>query len=198
MIRLDSFGFFSLLNIGLYVDKRICPGFRYRVRFNDTEDYAFRGEAWVLASIGMGYSSRLTFAKSRGSSESYCFWPDNREAGYSFSIDVLRGGETFTVIDSAGQVVGEAVIQSVNKYQVEQSMEADKGTVRKHVCVHFACAVTYFQRHSDIINIDIREDEMVQGIAEVVKERREREAITKSIAGVTLSRIGNCTLHVQV
>ncbi|KAL5009570.1 hypothetical protein ScPMuIL_011875 [Solemya velum] len=184
--------------IGLYVDRRVCPGFRYRVRYNSTEEYAFRGEPWLLASIGMGYSSRLTFTKGQGSSETYCFWPDNRDAGYSFSIDVLRGGDSFTVVDSAGQVVGDAVVHSVNKYQMEQSMEADSGTVRKYVCVHFACTVTYFQRHSDIINIDNKEDEVVKGIAEVVKEKREKEARTQCIADVFLSRVGNCTFHLQI
>lgn len=75
---------YELPVIGTYVDPRILPGFRYKVRPAESKKKIFNGQALRLVSIGMGYAKRLTFepeANQLNTSENH-FWSDSIPCGY--------------------------------------------------------------------------------------------------------------------
>lgn len=95
--------------IGVYIDPRVCPGFKYYVKpLNSPGDVPhtlppmFGGRALTLQSIGRGYSRRLTFEADQNkltNNKNY-FWSDNRQEGYVFELEVVSVGDKFTVFDS--------------------------------------------------------------------------------------------------
>lgn len=70
--------------VGTYVDPRIVPGFRYRVRLAGSKKRFFNGRALRLVSVGMGYAKRITFEPDQerlNESENH-FWSDSNPDGY--------------------------------------------------------------------------------------------------------------------
>ncbi|KAJ8974134.1 hypothetical protein NQ317_004500 [Molorchus minor] len=73
--------------IGVYIDKRVIPGFKYRVRPlppvgkpSTINKCLFNDRALTLQSIGRGYAKRFTFEADKNNlnnNENY-FWGDNR------------------------------------------------------------------------------------------------------------------------
>lgn len=100
------------------------------------------------------------------------------------------------IYDSMNQSVGEVVVESVEGPQVEESMTAYKGDVRKMVRVRFTCTVHHhirFEHNLDIANA-INDIQVVEGLVELVKTRKLKEATVVCIKDVFLNKIGQCTL----
>lgn len=75
---------FELPVVGTYVDPRIVPGFRYKVRVAGSKGRLFNGQALRLNSIGMGYAKRITFEcdpNNLNESQNH-FWSDSNPDGY--------------------------------------------------------------------------------------------------------------------
>lgn len=82
MISLCSWFLSVLTLLGTFVDEQILPGFYYRVRRIDSDDFLFGGEARLLLNIGMGYGKRITFLgnSTKDNSEFY-FYSDTETKG---------------------------------------------------------------------------------------------------------------------
>lgn len=101
--------------VGVYVDKRVIPGFKYRVRPLPSVGKSptrmpclFRGRALTLQSIGRGYARRFTFEADENSlnnNENY-FWSDNRPEGFAFELEVISDGDKFTIFDANKEAQG--------------------------------------------------------------------------------------------
>ncbi|XP_005112035.1 uncharacterized protein LOC101847164 [Aplysia californica] len=180
--------------VGVYVDKRVCPGFRYRVRRAGSNRFFFQNEARTLESIGMGYGKRLTFTgEQRNNNENY-FWSDSEPEGYAFSIQAVDEGMKFLVMDVDEAVVGEGVVSRIHEPQEETTMTAGKDGVTKRVAVTLTCSVTYYHRHHyGLIDMMVHENqETISGEAVLHKSRKSRKASLVSVEGVFLQRVGQC------
>lgn len=107
--------------VGVYVDKRILPGFKYRVRpLSDPYDVSnkkllqplFNGKALTLKAIGRGYARRLTFETVNDKSIEH-FWSDNRPEGYAFEIEAVTEGDKFTVYEVDNEPQGTAEVLKI-------------------------------------------------------------------------------------
>lgn len=94
--------------VGVYIDKRVIPGFKYRVRplpsigeDSTKHECLFDGRALTLKSIGRGYARRFTFEadKNRLNDNENYFWSDNRQEGYAFELEVISENDKFTLYD---------------------------------------------------------------------------------------------------
>lgn len=95
--------------VGVYIDKRVIPGFKYRVRplpaigeDSMKHECLFDGRALTLSSIGRGYARRFTFEADENSlnnNKNY-FWSDNRPEGYAFEVEVISVNDKFTLYDA--------------------------------------------------------------------------------------------------
>lgn len=95
--------------VGVYIDKRVIPGFKYRVRPLPAigenpmkHECLFDGRALTLQSIGRGYARRFTFEADKNSlnnNKNY-FWSDNRQEGYAFELEVISENDKFTLYDA--------------------------------------------------------------------------------------------------
>lgn len=190
----------SLSDTGLYfsgfhLDNRVCPGFTYHVRDLRTDREVLEGEPRVLQSIGMGYGKRLTFKGDKRNLNDCYFWTDNNPEGYGFAIRVVSKGDNFVIYDSLNQSIGDVVIESVEGPQVEESMKCCKGDVTKMVCVRFTCSIRYHnkleQNLYDIANQDLQS---LDGLVEITKSKKSKEAMVSCIRDVNISKVGMCTL----
>lgn len=181
--------------IGFHVDDRICPGFKYHVRYLGSNRQVFHGEPRLLESIGMGYGKRLTFKGDNPNIQDCVFWSDSNPEGYGFSISVINKGEKYMIYDSLNQRIGDIVIESVQEPQVEEAMTCCKGDVTKMVRVQFTCSIQYHNRldHSlyHIVNKDLQ---TVNGIAVVTRDRKSREAKVVCIKDIKFLNMETCTL----
>lgn len=108
--------------IGVYIDKRICPGFKYKVLplpGADSQLYTpphlFEGKALTLRSIGRGYARRFTFEANKNclnNNENY-FWSDNRPEGFAFELELVSKGDKFTVFDANHEAQGTLEILKI-------------------------------------------------------------------------------------
>lgn len=108
--------------VGVYIDNRIIPGFKYRVRplpgyhtQSVEKPYIFNEKALTLRSIGRGYSRRFTFqadATSLNNNENY-FWSDSRPEGFAFELELVSQGDRFTVFDANHEAQGTLEIMSI-------------------------------------------------------------------------------------
>ncbi|XP_014668807.1 PREDICTED: uncharacterized protein LOC106810056 [Priapulus caudatus] len=178
--------------IGTYVDPRITPGFRYRVRCLGGALWQFDGEPRLLTHVGCGYGKRLSFG-CRGDVER--FYSDNATAGYAFVVCCLRRGDAFTVHDEVGRAVAAATVvdgDAVGQTE-EVSCFADAERVEKRVEVSFSCDLSFAAPrgrlrplYADAHAIPLR------GVATVVKTARE--ACVVSVTGVVVPLLGRCFL----
>lgn len=138
--------------IGVYVDPRIVPGFKYRVRTiyeNQSKDkWLFKGEALELHSIGRGYSRRLTFAPGKGhlNSNPNYFWADSNENGFAFELETVSPGDKFTVFDANHVPVGTLDILQNQAPQEEVGHRIlSDGSVEKTARVRSLCKVEWYE-----------------------------------------------------
>jgi len=107
--------------VGVYIDKRVCPGFKYKVLplpgVNETQTlpYLFESKALTLRSIGRGYARRFTFEADENclnDNENY-FWSDNRPEGFAFELELVSNGDKFTVFDANHEAQGTLEILKI-------------------------------------------------------------------------------------
>lgn len=184
--------------IGVYIDPRIMPGFRYRVRRLRSDKYLFDGQALVLQSIGLGFAKRITFEGNSYNFNDNYFWSDSDPNGFAFALEAVRPGDQLSIIDGNGSLVGEVKVESVPFLQEELSSKVVNGDVIKHVHVTLKCSVTYHQRHHGTVNLMVQDVETLSGVAQVIKRKGTRVAALDCISDVTCNCIrGPCTLLVE-
>ncbi|XP_014278435.1 uncharacterized protein [Halyomorpha halys] len=171
--------------IGVYVDPRIVPGYKYKVRpiqeNGSKEKWLFKGEALELQSIGRGYSRRLTFAPGKGNlnSNPNYFWADSSEMGYAFELELVSSGDKFTVYNAYQVPVGtlEFLQNQMPQEEVGHRILSD-GSVEKTARVKSFCKVEWYEEESELIV-------PMSGIAVSIKNKRDGKVKTKMI-GVTV------------
>ncbi|KAL4232716.1 hypothetical protein ACF0H5_007404 [Mactra antiquata] len=183
---------------GFDIDSRIVPGYRYYVRYIGTNEYLFNGEARRLLSIGLGYGRRMTFEGDSLNFNDNYFWSDSIPEGFAFSIESVREGEVYVIIDSKSQEIGCVEIEKTDFPQVEESTHMEGKSVVKNVKVRFACLLKMNMYNQRLINITPQEVEIVEGTAEVVKERGSNDSVVRCIKDVYFQSLGWCTLHQEL
>ncbi|KAL8573585.1 hypothetical protein ACOMHN_047855 [Nucella lapillus] len=185
--------------IGVYVDPKIVPGFRYRIRRVGTERYLFEGRALTLQSVGLGYGKRLTFAGDSLNFNDNYFWSDSDPNGFAFSLDAVHLGHQMMVYGAEGSgVIGEVKVVRVPGVQEEISSEVVNGDIIKRARVTLECQVTYYQCQHGRVNLKLHDVERMTGEAIVVKRKKSRAAVLDCIHDVTLACVpGTCTLQVD-
>ncbi|KAK6617808.1 hypothetical protein RUM43_014036 [Polyplax serrata] len=188
---------YELPVIGTYVDPRILPGFRYKVRPAESKKKIFNGQALRLVSIGMGYAKRLTFepeANQLNTSENH-FWSDSIPCGYGFEPVALDAGLKF-VIQGHGRPLGHAQIFRVDAPQKEVRQETENTpngpSVVKYIEVDVTCHVTLLSHSAN--------DKVmrVTGTAVVGKSSREPVAVLLRVENIGLdSQINLLFVHEQ-
>lgn len=184
---------------GVYVDPKIKPGFRYRVRHVGSERYLFNGRALTLQSVGLGYGKRITFAGDSLNFNDNYFWSDSDPNGFAFSLDAVQPGDKMTVYGCNGTgVVGEVKVERVPGIQDEITTEVVNGDVIKRVSLTLECSVTYFQRQHGMVNLRLQDMERMSGEAIVIKRKGSRVAALDCVYNVSLACMsGPCTLQVE-
>ncbi|PSN44392.1 hypothetical protein C0J52_05754 [Blattella germanica] len=171
--------------VGVYVDSRIVPGFRYRVRPIENENstgakpkYFFNGRALALQSVGRGYSRRLTFQADENTlnnNDNY-FWADSRPEGFAFELEVVSPGDKFTLHDANHVAAGTIEILENNAPQEEISQVVQKdGSIEKTVRIRSLCKVEWFENGQSAVVMPIR------GLAMAVKSKHENATVTRVI-----------------
>lgn len=105
---------------GVYIDKRIIPGFKYRVRplpslAEPTKKHQclFDNKALTLQSIGRGFARRFTFESEGNLSNDNYFYSDNRPEGYAFELEVVSENDKFTIFDMNDELQGTVEILKI-------------------------------------------------------------------------------------
>lgn len=108
--------------VGVYIDKRVTPGFKYRVRPlpevgkpSTIKKCLFDDRALTLQSIGRGYARRFTFEadKNKLNDNEHYFWSDNRPEGYAFELELISEGDKFTFFDTNKEAQGTVEVISL-------------------------------------------------------------------------------------
>ncbi|XP_067128816.1 uncharacterized protein [Centruroides vittatus] len=125
--------------VGTYVDRRVVPGFRYRVRLNHSKIRLFGGEALTLKSVGMGYGKRVVFEDKKPFLIDNYFWSDTHSDGYGFSLVAVGEGDRFDIRQTDnGASLGTVQVVDCQGGQREIRMKINEdGTVEKTVQVEF-------------------------------------------------------------
>ncbi|XP_073985718.1 uncharacterized protein isoform X2 [Rhodnius prolixus] len=138
--------------IGIFVDPRVVPGFKYRVRplqqNGYQEKWLFKRRALELESVGRGYSRRITFKADRGelNDNPHYFWADSRPEGFAFELELVSVGDKFTVFDASRLPVGtlEIARNQVPQEEVGHRILED-GSVEKTVRIRSLCKVEWYE-----------------------------------------------------
>ncbi|XP_046390726.1 uncharacterized protein LOC124159158 [Ischnura elegans] len=155
--------------VGLYVDPRIVPGFRYRVRSlvgpvpadcnADAKglNYLFGGRALTLLSIGNGYCHRFTFEAdtNRLNSNGNYFWSDSHPNGFAFELVVVSPGDKFTVHDANHLAMGTLEVVRMEMPQMEtgqrlsaETTDGEKRGTEKTIRLRMQCKFECFETGS--------------------------------------------------
>ncbi|XP_063239418.1 uncharacterized protein LOC134540543 [Bacillus rossius redtenbacheri] len=182
----------EFLAVGVWLDPRIAPGFRYRVRPVQEQDqcnglmkssHFFGGRALTLQSIGRGYARRVTFQPDTDhlNDNANFFWTDSWPLGFAFELVVTAVGDKFTLLDANHIPAGTLEILENMASQEEMShVVLPGGSVEKTVKLRILCKVEWFDgRNAEVAP--------VSGVAMVVKPRGESAA---SVSRVTKVSIG--------
>ncbi|XP_065200264.1 uncharacterized protein LOC135831590 isoform X2 [Planococcus citri] len=172
--------------VGVWIDRRIVPGFKYRVRPIDTEEfkdeYLFNGNGLTLQNIGNGYSRRIVFAPSSGqlNNNPNYFWSDSRTWGFAFQLQLVSVGEKYTVYDISNHPVGHLEIVQLQSPQEELSHAVlDDRSVEKSARVHCLAKMEWFDSN-EICVVSIC------GTAVSIKRKNSLAKVNK-ITGVMIS-----------
>ncbi|XP_017784893.1 PREDICTED: uncharacterized protein LOC108568361 isoform X2 [Nicrophorus vespilloides] len=170
--------------LGVYIDKRVITGFKYRVRplpcvqdnlpdtrRNHRECCLFGNRALTLESIGRGYSRRFTFEADKGclNNNNNYFWSDNHPGGYAFELEVISEGDKFTLFDVNGEAQGTVEVVKIEVPQFEIGMKVEKESVEKRVSVKFTGKVESFET-------GVAKPMLVSGVAVCIKTKKSKSA----------------------
>lgn len=170
--------------VGIYVDPKIVPGFRYKVRpipeqDSPVEKLLFNGQALELKSIGRGYSRRLTFQSDEGTlnNNPNYFWADSRPNGFGFEIDVVSPGDMFMIQDPNHMIIGTLQIAQIQGPQEEITHKVlDDGEVEKTIRVRTFCKIEWFQEN-DVVSVLVP----VSGVAIVSRPKHGSATVHRVI-----------------
>jgi len=179
------------------VDKRILPGFQYRVRKlggRNPERYLFRGKALALQSIGMGYGKRITFEGDTLNQNSNYFYSDTNPAGFALSLVAVSAGDQFTVTtpETEHPVAEVRLIEVESQEEIDCVVEEDMNLV-KRVQLSFCFDVDYASDHG-LMALYSRQRLQATGTAVVERKKNARKAFTTFIEGIELPHHGPVTL----
>ncbi|XP_046994832.1 uncharacterized protein LOC124606809 [Schistocerca americana] len=176
--------------VGVWVDPRIVPGFRYRVhplssQSTRRQKYLFGGRALVLESIGRGYSRRLTFQADENNLNENCnyFWADSNPEGFAFEIEAVSAGDKFTLHDANHLPIASLEVLQCQKPQEEvRHTVLDDGVVEKTIRVRALCKAEWFDdgQAPPVVPVD--------GLAVVT---RSRGAAAANVVRLTDVRVGS-------
>nr|KAG5699383.1 hypothetical protein BaRGS_008291 [Batillaria attramentaria] len=169
---------------GVYVDPRILPGFRYKVRHAGpgAQRYLFEGRAMTLQSIGLGYGKRLTFTgESLNFNDNY-FWSDSDPNGFAFSLEAVREGDRLSIYGNNGNSKNTGIYIFV----VHFFLQVVNGDVIKRVRVTMRCNVIYHHHSHGRVDYKLHEHGDPHGRGEKIRneelwERAGQEPVAKQI-----------------
>ncbi|PAA86728.1 hypothetical protein BOX15_Mlig014026g1 [Macrostomum lignano] len=178
---------------GTYVDPKILPGFKYRVRCLGPGGRSVFPEPRRLLSIGAGYGKRLTFdVKSLSSGEGANrrpvdhFWSDSWPEGYALSLSALDVGQRFALQTRSGQEIGRAEVTWTVPEPAECRLRLGADFVVASVPVAFRASVGLTACRC-LLGCHDYEDVAMTGIA-----RLERPAGSRAVA--TVARVDGVRL----
>ncbi|XP_019872693.1 uncharacterized protein LOC109600939 isoform X2 [Aethina tumida] len=176
--------------IGVYVDQRVVPGFKYRVRplpavgkKSTINKCLFDNRALTLRSIGRGYARRFTFEaddNKLNDNENY-FWSDNRPEGYSFELEVMSEGDKFTIFDLNHEAQGTLEILNIMGPQLEIGSSLIKNNVEKRANVKFTGKVEFFET-------GVAKPMPLSGTVVSIKTRSKATAEISKVLNVTIKK----------
>jgi len=182
--------------IGTYVDRRIVPGFSYKVRVLDSRRHMFEGRALPLLQIGKGYGKRITFKGDSHNGNQNYLWSDSNPEGCAFSLVAIERGDRFSIYDELSRPVGMAVVGAVESHlEVCTQVSSDDGAIRKQVRVTFACEVQFGGQPHGLMSVCSESVVQASGVALLVKGKGQREAKVEAVEGVDLPFHGPCILY---
>ncbi|KAK4872871.1 hypothetical protein RN001_014900 [Aquatica leii] len=172
--------------VGVYIDKRVCPGFKYKVQplpaSNDDQKplpHLFDGKALTLKSIGRGYSRRFTFESESNIKNDNYFWSDNRPEGFAFELELVSVGDKFTVFDVNHEAQGTLEILKIKVPQIELSNEFVGNGIKKKAKINFTGKVEFYET-------GVAKPMPMSGIATSVKKKLSTTAELLKISNVTI------------
>ena len=178
----------------MYVDRRVVPGFCYKIRKLDSNQYMFGGQVVRVSSIGMGYGKRITLEPDSPNEKDNYFYSDTHPGGYAFSLRALTGKEKFIVFDQEQRTVAQAGIQRVH-VENEATTDVDSdGNVIKTVSAMFTCSLR-FKRVASLLPLLSQQIVQLQGTVILIKERRVKSARIACIKDVMVKHVGSCTFE---
>lgn len=186
--------FIVLALSGTYIDPRVVPGFRYRVRKLGSDCFFFNGKAMALVGLGMGYGKRITFEGDTLNHNSNYFYSDTHPNGYGFSLVAAEPNDLFVVHDDT-RPVAEARLENVLIEKELSSEVKENGSLVKKVAITFTCTVQYFGDKHGLMPLYTSERLHLDGMAIIVRNKRACKAYTKVIKHVELQHFGNVTLE---
>ncbi|KAK9709642.1 hypothetical protein QE152_g26504 [Popillia japonica] len=138
--------------IGVYVDDRIIPGFKYRVQrlpghqaINAKKTYLFHDNPLILTSISRGYARRFNFERNQEfpDEENY-FYSDNHHGGYGFEIHAIFEGDKFTIYDANHEQQGILDVTEIVGHQIETGLSYKNGKIERKVQINFIAKVEFY------------------------------------------------------
>lgn len=175
------------------MDKRILPGFRYRVRKLgglNPERYLFKGKALTLQSIGRGYGKRITFEGETLNSNSNYFYSDTNPAGFGLSLVAVEAEQQFSVtgVEDTHPLAEAKIVSVLAQSEVCSRLEEDKSLVKEvRVTVNFD--IEYVGGHR-MMPIYLPQRLQATGIAMIERKHRARKAFTTFIEDIEIPHHG--------
>ncbi|XP_003745808.2 uncharacterized protein LOC100902795 [Galendromus occidentalis] len=168
--------------IGTYVDKRVIPGFLYKVRVSDSPDYLFDGQPMLLESVGRGYGKRITFESETRNDPCNYFYSDSAKEGFAFSPIAVRVGDQLDVLPISGphmdKSCGRLQVVNITRYQRELEMRLgeDGRSLTKKIEVHFTAKV--LSATDLLLSCKVRSWTSVDciGVCHIVKKKTSKRA----------------------
>ncbi|RZC40478.1 uncharacterized protein BDFB_006163, partial [Asbolus verrucosus] len=175
--------------IGVYIDPRVVPGFKYRVRplpaigQSTKNKCLFNDEALTLRTIGRGYARRFTFEaapNNLNNNENY-FWSDNRPEGYAFELELVSEGDKFTIFDMNKEAQGTVEVLQLEGPQFEISNLYSKHGIEKRANVKFTGKVEFYET-------GVAKPMPLAGVVIAMKSRHRSSAEIVKILNVVIQR----------
>ncbi|KAJ8922163.1 hypothetical protein NQ315_004098 [Exocentrus adspersus] len=176
--------------VGVYVDKRVIPGFKYRIRplpevgkSPTANKCLFDEKALKLQSIGRGYARRFTFEadKNKLNSNEHYFWSDNRPEGYAFELELISEGDKFTFFDTNKEAQGTLEVINLEGPQIEIKTSQTKDGIEKRASVKFTGKVEYYET-------GVAKLMPLSGIAVSVKAKGKHSAEIVKVINVNINK----------
>ncbi|ENN76149.1 hypothetical protein HUJ04_000027 [Dendroctonus ponderosae] len=175
---------------GVYIDKRIVPGFKYKVRplppvgeRSTLNKCLFKGKALRLQTIGRGFARRITFESDDGRlncNDNY-FYSDNRPEGYAFELELLSPGDKFTIFDMNHQAQGTVEVLNIEGPELEIASALSELGIEKRANVKFTGKVEFY-------DTGVAKPVLLSGLVVAVKAKGQPAAIVSKVCNVHIKR----------